>query len=301
MAIAYYSYKDWTEWPESDVLEYVSEIAAEHRLTGAETRHLKREMLSRAGHDGFRRPSPFGPFKLSQELEEAMCELGDEVQVDTLNRRLNRPYKPRQHNLEFRTRSVGRGLSRRHFTEIANETVQDQKIRRQHRKEFARRPFSTMSDAVRRLTSDALWHADCYSISQTDWIIRKGHDAPFTGMVWYAFEIERTFENAKAQIDVGNIEAAAAHGYKVGTLMAELGMLLAHGTIFEKYEAVSISQRDAGKARKQVSDEARQAAYWRFRQAGHKRIEAGRLAASELHLSEPSIRNAFPGGRYPRD
>lgn len=169
------------------------------------------------------------------------------------------------------------------------------------RRRKAKRPFDDAKIRTRGIAIRAMWVANCYPIEWENWLIPQGHNAPREGLVWYARELRRAVDNAEKQRQMDNSEAAMLHAFQAGALYSELEVRLAHGEKFDKYEAVSLSQRDAALARRIVPDEARRETYWRFRKDGHKRSEAGKLAGQELGLSEGSIRNAFPDSKYPAD
>ena len=172
---------------------------------------------------------------------------------------------------------------------------------RRQRRRIAKRPFATLWPSIRSIGDDAFWASNCYPVDSGTWLNLWDDGKPYESPLWYAHQLERMYENAKKQASTGNVEGAMWHAFRAGELQAELNLTLAHGRKFEKYDAVNRAQRDAAKARKSVPDETRRDVYWKYRKAGHKKIEAGRQAAKELGLSEPSIRNAFPGARYPAE
>lgn len=297
----YYDYRVWIGWPENDIREYAREIAADQSLTLTQSEHLERQMAQRAGHWPERKDW-IGPSKMDPDLESVYRSLGHgDEEIFKQNQRLNAPYIPPKFLLEERWETIGGGLTRKRARTITRESPAIKKRRQQDRRRKAKHPFTSMNLEMRNRSDDALWAANCYPIAYGDWLIPRGKEAPHEGLVWYSRELLNAYYNARDQARLGNSEAAMWHAFHAGALCAELDMRLAHGRTFDKYEAVSLAQRDAARSRKTVSDEVRREAYWRYRNQGDKRIEAGRSAASELGLSEASIRNAFPDGKYPPD
>lgn len=297
--IEYYDFRDWIAWPESDIVEYANEIAVAHGLSDSDTDYLRAAMTRRAGYWPVRRER-YGPRIMGPTEEALFRELGNgDDAVFAENARLNRPYIDPKFTRESRTELVGRGLTLRRKLLIEKESKALRKYGQRDRKRKAENPFSSMNASLIVLADDALWAANCYPVSSTDWIIRPGEEKPFEGLVWYSRELMAAYNNAKDQARLGNMQAALWHAFRAGSLKSELEIRLAHAEKFEMYEAVNQAQRDAAHARRKVPMESRIEAYLRYRNAGNKRIEAGRLAADELGISEPSIRNAFPNGRYP--
>ncbi len=297
----YYDYREWIIWPEEDIREYAREIAADQSLGSEQARYLEGRMAERAGYWPKVRPR-IGPFKVPHERELAMRSNGeDDDAVFAQNRRINSPYVSSKFNREIQWQAVGRGLTRRQVPRIVRQSPDHQRDMRRYRKQRGQRPFTSLNMQMRSRADDAMWAGNCYPISMTEWLIFEGADAPFEGLRWYSDELLGAYYNARELAARGNVEAAMWHAFRAGALDAELGMRIAYGELFEKFQAVSTAQRDAGKSRKRVPDEMRIDAYWRYRSEGNKRVEAGRLAAKELGLSESSIRNAFPDGVYPED
>lgn len=255
-------------------------------------------MLLRAGH--WRSPPKrFGPNKMNAELEASWRKLYPDGDTFEENRKLNTPERTRKYFRETKSYVLGTGLTKRQNHKVVRVSKDEMKWIKEERKWFARDPFGSLRPELSYLFSEALWHSNCYYLGFDSWIITSGNDAPFEGLRWYADEMMRAYHNALTHCEAGDGEGAAWHAFRAGTLQSELGIRLAHNAQFEKYEAVHNAQRDHAKARKTISDHARQEAYWHYRNAGHKRVESGRLAGEQLGLSEASIRNAFPGGKYP--
>lgn len=297
----YYDYRDWIGWPETDIREYAREIAANQSLTSAQAEHLEGQMATRAGQWPERRER-IGPSKMNADLELLYRSLGNgDDEIFQQNRRMNTPYVSPKYRVDSRWETIGSGLTRRRSRTITRESPAMKKERARARRRRAKHPFTTMNAEMRNRSDDAMWAANCYPIDRRNWLIPRGNDAPHEGLVWYSRELLKAYHNARDQAWLGNSEAAMWHAFRAGTLCTELGMRLAHGRKFDKYEAVSQAQRDAAQSRKTVPDEVRRETYWHHRKHGNKRIEAGRLAASELGLSEASIRNAFPNRKYPAD
>ncbi|WP_374420943.1 hypothetical protein [Novosphingobium arvoryzae] len=299
--IEYYDFRDWIAWPESDIVQYANEIAVAQGLSESEADYLRSAMTRRAGYRPVRREQ-YGPRIMNPTEEGLFRQLGNgDDAVFAENARRNKPYVDQKFTRQSRTELVGRGLTLRKKLLIEKESKALRKYRQRDRKRTAERPFSSMYQSLIVITDHALWAANCYPVSNKDWIIRPEEEKPFEGLVWYSRELMAAYSNAKDQARLGNIEAALWHAFRAGSLNSELEIRLAHAEKFEIYEAVNQAQRDAAHARRKVPNESRIEAYWRYRKAGHKRIEAGRLAADELGISEPSIRNAFPKGRYPQE
>lgn len=297
----YYDYRDWIGWPENDIREYAREIAADQSLTPTQAEHLERQMAQQAGHWP-ERTERIGPSKMDAEMESLYRSLGNgDGEIFQQNRRMNAPYLKPKYHLEARWETIGSGLTRRRSRTITRQSPALKKERQRARRRSAKHPFTSMNLEMRNRSDDAMWAANCYPIDYGNWLIRRGNDAPHEGLVWYSRELLTAYYNARDQARLGNSEAAMWHAFRAGTLCTELDMRLAHGRTFDKYEAVSLAQRDAALSRKTVPDEVRRETYWLYRKQGNKRIEAGRLAAAELGLSEASIRNAFPDGKYPAD
>jgi hypothetical protein len=296
----YYDFADWIEWPTEDIREYASEIAAANQLTAEQADHLGRQMTQKAGHWPILKER-IGPLKMSLDSEELFCSLGNEnAEVFEQNKRLNRPYvAPKFDYGEARCRTVGSRLTQRIVKDWIRKPAFFTKEERRAKRRMASRPFMHLLSDLRNQIDEAYWRANCYPINYGTWLLWGDHDKPYESLVWYGSELERVYYNARKQAELGNIEAAMFHAFKVGVLNAELGILMARGATFEKYQAVKMAQRDAAIARKTVPDETRRETYWKFRKAGNKKVEAGRLAGQELNLSEPSIRSAFPDGKYP--
>jgi len=298
----FYDYNEWREWPEGDVREYARELAQYLSLPSRQADHLEREMLQRAGI--WPRPQPrFGPFKMGEELEASFRSLGnDDQEVFNQNKRMNGPAHDRHtsnDDWDVRWETIGSGLSRRRVRQIVREPARVRKWRKEDRRAQARHPFAVMQGQIKMIAEDARWAANSLKIDHDTWMDKSGNDRPHEGYVWFAEQLSQAYGNARAQASLGNAEAAAYHAFRAGALFSELEMVLVHGARYEKYEAVQTAQRDAANARKRIPDEVRRATWWRYRELGHKRADAGRLAGEELGLSEASIRNAFPDYRYP--
>ena len=300
----YYDFQDWVHWPECDIRKYARAIAADNTLALEQADHLEAQMALQAGYYPSR-PKPFGPFKMDADLEASFRALEqDDAAVFEQNRSMNRPVSPTKDSEYWQDDhmvTVGSGLTRRFNRKILRESRRLRAERRRNRRRNARHPFTAMNPEIRGRAKEAMWRANCYPIGYSEWLIPQRNDAPFEGLVWYARELEKAYFNARDHAQRGDAEAAMWHAFRAGSLSTELGLRMTHGEVFEKYQAVSMAQSDAGKARKAIPDTVRRDAYWRYRKSGHKRTESGRLAGAELGLSEPSIRNAFPNQRYPAD
>lgn len=295
----YYEYRVWIDWPENEIREYSRNIAACRSLSPAQTEYLERQMVQRAGHWP-KRSELIGPSKMDANLETLFRSLGNGTdEVFRQNQRFNAPYVSPKYHHEVSWKIVGSGLTRKNLHKITRESSAAKKDRQRDRRRRSQMPFTSMNIEICSSSDEAMWAANCYPIDHERWLIPHGSDAPHEGLVWYSRELMNAYYNARNQAQDGNVETAMWHAFRAGTLHAELGVRLAHAGTFDKYEAVSVAQRDAGRSRKTISDEVRRETYWRYRNQGHKRVEAGRLAGSELGLSEASIRNAFAGGKYP--
>lgn len=296
----YYDYSEWTGWSEDDVREYAEEITTAHSLSDRQARYLTRRMLDEAGHH-YEVPLFSYPRKMDQRSEEIFRELqNDDEKIQEHNRTMNQPYilrTPRPPKVEWD--HVGRGLTRRSLrTNIKLSRHQWKEVRRVRRR-IGRHPFSPLALRISRRIEEGLWRSNALPIEHSEWLIQLDESRPYEGMKWYADRINEAFVNAQAQAKLGNSEAAMWHAFRAGSLLTELELRTNHGDMFEKYEAVKLAQINSGRSSKRTPDELRREIYWQFRKQGFKRIEAGRMAGRKLGLSESSIRNAFPDGRYP--
>lgn len=297
----YYDYRDWMAWPEDDIREYAREIAFDHSLSGEETAHLESQMAQHAGYWPITKKR-IGPWKMDADSEALYRSLGNnDEEVLSQNRRMNRFSKEQRFQVEGEWATLGSGLTRRSTRKITWASRAWRKEDKRAKRHRADQPFISINLEMRALADEALWAANCYPRDYGVWLVRHGNDAPHEGLIWYSNELLRAYDNARRQEAQGNHDAAIWHAFRTGVLCTELAMRLAHGPTFDKYQAVNSAQRDAARSRKIIPDGARREAYWRYRNEGHKRTEAGRLAGEELGISASSIRNAFPDGRYPPD
>jgi hypothetical protein len=298
----YYDYFTWIEWPETDIREYASEIASDNLISAEWAKRLAARMAERAGYMETR-PERIGPKKMSEESEQLFRSIGEEdADIFAQNQRLNRPRVPPIYDPgEMRQKILGAGLTQRFTREWVREPTIFRVERKRARRKRAQRPYLHLISEIRALCEDAMWQANCYPVGAGEWLIWGDHNRPYESLVWYSEQLEQFYYNGRKQAELGNIEAAMFHAFRAGVMHTELTLLMARGTTFEKYLAVNSAQRDAAKSRKTISDELRQETYWKFRKAGNKKVESGRLAGAELGLSEPSIRNAFPDSKYPDD
>lgn len=298
--MSFYDYLDWSEWPEADVREYALELATYHRLTEVEANYLERRMLDEAGHypiPGWKR---VGPRKSSAEEEELSRALGqsdaDRFQQNVL---INRPQKidvPAMEEATYAT--IGNGLTRRFIRQGGLNKHLSTEFAKRRRSE-ARHPFSSLNPAIQNLCNRALWRANCIPISSINWLVQPADRKPREGVWWYVKQLEHAYNNAREQAKLGNVEGAMWHAFRAGGLKLELEIKLAHGATFEKYEAVSIAQREAGLSKSQATVQMKQDAYRRQREANKaiSKTEAARRAAKELgYRGATAIVRAFPDG-----
>jgi hypothetical protein len=268
----YYDYRDWLEWPESEIRAYARAIADDNSLSLAEAEHMETQMVRKAG---------YWPA------------------VANAKARPNSSLGKSRYAREERWLSFGNGLTKKVARRVIRQSAASKKEGQRARKKFAANPIPHLKMRVVDMVVEAKWASNSYPIDHGRWLVTSQYDSPFESLDWYGRELLAAFSNAQAQADKGNNQFALYHAFRAGELHAELAVRLAHGEVYEKFQAVSTAQSDAAKARKSISDDLRRETYWKHRQEGNKRVESGRLAAAELGLSEPSIRNAFPGGRYP--
>lgn len=301
----YYDYHEWIHWPESDVREYAREIAAAQSLAADDANYLERQMAWKAGYwPDIYKPGPAGPRKMDAEMEEQFRSMGDDDEaIFNHNCSINEPkiYMRPKYDVDITEKTIGIGLTRRRLAEVKPKNRTAKQWQYEQKKRIANDPFRHLHHRVRLLANEAHWQANCYPTSGGNWLIKKGNDEPYKGLVWYSNQLFEVFNNALNQMKIGNIQAAMLHAFRVGELCSQLEIRMVHGVTYEKYEAVKIAQSDAAQSRKIIPDELRRETYWRYRHEGNKRIESGRSAALELGLSEPSIRNAFPGKKYPTE
>jgi len=269
----YYDYRDWLEWPESEIRTYARAIAADNSLSPAEAEHLEMQMIQKAGH--------------WPEIAQAKAN------------RSNSPPGKSRYKRQDRWLMRGSGLTKKIVRQTIRQSAASRKEGLRARRKFAANPIPHMKMRVVDMAIEAKWAANCYPIDYGRWLPTSENSAPFEGLDWYGRELLSAFANAQSQAGKGNSQFAIYHAFRAGELFAELAIRMAHGELFEKFQSVSAAQSDAAKARKTIPDDVRREAYWKYRQEGNKRVESGRLAAADLGISEPSIRNAFPGGRYP--
>jgi len=300
-------YSLWSNWDAAEVRDYAVRLSAWFGLDPSQQKYLSEQMLFRIGVWPFQADRRLlFPVIIGPEEEAELRSIGfSDAALLRHNQQLNRPArkiarKPASQPCGWRT--LGAGLTRRVIFEPRSKNADERSAERRHNKYKGEAPFRHLGASLDRLTTECFWQSNCYPFEAGEWILGEGATEPYQGLVWYALQLERAFENACAQDALKNSEAAMSHAFRAGGLCTELQILLARGKLFEKYEAVNLAQRDAARARLTVSMEARRKEYWGFRAGGHKRVEAGRLAAAALGFaSESSIRQAFPNQKYPAD
>jgi hypothetical protein len=128
---------------------------------------------------------------------------------------------------------------------------------------------------------------------------KKDAFEPFSGLAWYAFELEKKYESALRHIRQGSVEVGAYYAFEAGKLYSELEAMEELGEFFAKSVETKIKQKEAGKSTTKVSKEDRHTQYLKFRKLGDKKTIAAQNAAHELGVSLSTIRNAFPNSRLP--
>lgn len=299
-SMSFYDYRDWSEWPEADVKEYAQELASFYNLAAEEAAYLTQRMLDEAGHYPLPGWKKVGPKKSSAEQEELSRALG-ESDADRFeqNVRINRPMKIDGLAVEEPSyTTVGNGLTKR-LTRRGGFSKQLSTEFNKRQRRNARHPFSSLNPEIRNLSNKALWQANCIPVSSVDWLVRPIDRKPREGVWWYVKQLEHAYYNAREQAKLGNFEGAMWHAFRAGELKSELEIRLAHGELYEKYEAVRSAQREAGKTSATATNEEKQAAYRRQRAANRaiSNTEAARRAARELGYKGPTaIVRAFPDG-----
>lgn len=297
-------FAEWVRLPRKEVAELARRLGDHFGLTDEECRHLRNAMVNQC-HEP---PAPrYGPFRVGEcyaETVAAMASMeGREVNVAdelfAINVRLNKPSSPRERVEPWRYRKLGDGLTAR--SEVANAQPEVRQFLRERSTKAAARPFQIQARTMQLECDKMLWEADYLQISYDRWIMPHHTIEPYTHLIWYAQRVGERLENARAQADDGNIEAAMWHALNAGELLGEMRLKHAHDDFFKKQVETRRRQADAGASTAKATVEQRQAAYWRHRRIGNKKKEAGTLAGLELGVSESTVRNAFPGGRYPAD
>lgn len=296
-------YQEWITWPVEEVRAYAAALARIMNLSAKQAKDLLYFMEFEC-HNYVRPSRPPGPLKISPENEERARFIGlSEDGIFSFNRQMNEPDPIDEKHWEVQHLVRGSGLTSRHFVSHLPIVREEKSAIKKRRKRWSRQPLRNIQSDIFLLCDRALWMANCYRCGyEMWWKPPEVEREPYAGLIWYAETLRRTYKNVLRQLALGDSEAAAWHAMRAGELKAELSIKLAHGKTFEKQQSVLQRQRDAGAASRKTTDEERRAAYLRYRADGHKRIEAGRLAAQELGFaSEASIRNAFPGRAYPDD
>lgn len=297
-------FAEWVRWPRAEVAELAGQLGDHFGLTDEECRHLLNAMVNQC-HEP---PAPrYGPVKVGEYYAEIVAEMaslaGREVDVSdelfAINVRLNKPHSPREVVEPWRYRKLGDGLTVR--TELAEAQPEVRRFQRERSTKAAAHPFRTQARTMQLECDNMLWEANYLQISYDRWIMPHRKIQPYTHLIWYAQRVGERLGNARAQADAGNIEAAMWHALNAGDLLGEMRLKHAHDEFFKKQVETRRRQVDAGASTAKATVEQRQAAYWRHRRMGNKRKEAGTLAGLELGVSESTVRNAFPGGRYPAD
>jgi len=213
-------------------------------------------------------------------------------------------------------RIVGRGLGRKMVSELLPKRevdpvlIDDWRLAKQMRKDrLGRKPFSGLNTRIRRCFKEISAELgleeeyDSFDEGEQGFLSTVYGPAeafePYSGLAWYALEIERVYDNARTHVWSENAEVGAYYAFNLGMLLAEFEAMRNAGSFLDQAQRIKQSQREAGRASTKVSKEARQSAYRRYRTAGDKRTEAAKNAATELGVSLSTIRNSFPDSRLP--
>lgn len=212
----HFDFSEWTTWPDEDVKLYAREIATDGFLSEKEAASLELNMLGQAE---LHRPAP----------------------ADAATRKAQDGWQP-----EITVSTFGDGLSRRTSYVLANETRWLRKERKHKLRQVMRTiPFSFLQRRIDSLANEAMWRGNCYKINWHKWLFYADQDKPYEGSYWYARELQMTYDNARRQVKLGNIEAAMRHAFRAGELKCELEMIMAHGLAYKKYESTVIAQRES--------------------------------------------------------
>jgi hypothetical protein len=212
-------------------------------------------------------------------------------------------------------RQYGRGLGKKADQILARKCDVDGslisywKFRKQIRKKRAEQPLDSMNSEIKGLLKGIIEREGLSYGESIDFGFGDGQSAdtiigphsafePYSGLAWYALEIERVYENCRKQIDLDESGRAAYHAFRLGMLFQEFQQMEITGEFFDQAVAVKLAQKSAGKASQKVPIELRQATYQTFRAKGDKKTIAAQNAACELNISVSTIRNAF-GGKLP--
>lgn len=316
MSVDTYPYAEWTKWPEEDVREWVEEIAAAFSLNNFDTAQLLEEMLSRSGNWKDPPEEARFPIKMTEQLEQAHCaaylalhsgrdENSNSLQLAIFeqNKRLNRPrqtpdFKP---TVWERQRVVGSGLTQRVYWRPHREGLMLEEGKRAAAKArafMARHPLRSEQSRMENDMREWLWRSGCVEISHMRWMVPESQQSERDGMWWYFERIGERLDMARRQIKEGEAERAAWHSLHAGRLFAEMEIKASHDAFFQKTLRTRDAQSDGGRSTRKGPQEARQAAWRKYREEGYASVMAGEMAGQELGVSETTIRRAF-GGSYP--
>lgn len=202
---------------------------------------------------------------------------------------------------EYNTREQGWGLNRQQVTtwKPKKESKQQWDDRKHARKWLSRDPFSLVQLGIKRFIEDAHWLLNCIPLGFGRWLLPRepqGYGDP----LYFLDLIERRFQNVQKQIELGNAGGAALHAYQLGMLQKQLELDMAAGGDFEKWEDLK-TRLSSRKGHRAVSPQVLRDEFRRLRPSCKNATAAGRQVAEIFGISEGSVRNAFPGSRWPRE
>jgi hypothetical protein len=178
------------------------------------------------------------------------------------------------------------------------------KAKKKVRKDNAKRPIDSINMQIKGLWKRIFERENLENVGYIENGFENGDPAqlisgpnssfePYSGLAWYAGEIERIYENCRSQIDLGESERAAHHAFRLGMLFQEFQHMESAGEFFDKSVATKLAQKSAGSASMKVPVELRKTTYQKHRSNGDKHTEATNNAALDLSVSASTIRNAL--------
>lgn len=300
------SYDEWTTWPIGDVIDFADDLAAQVGLDDAERLELRESMWFEAGYGPWsvqgpkpryfkfpRVPPPKDGFSEAEWMEIARLHNAprDPEPIATATQ-AERP--------EYRWEDRGDGLSARRVLVSGPFMVE-------HRRKMQVDPFRIEAGRICNEALLLLWRKGHFRISRfaEQWIGPPGLGEPHKGLFWYYSRVIRWRIAANHFVNSpfrSSRQRAMFCALKMGQTFTEMELRAAHNDFHVKSQLTRDSQSAGGKKNRAApSDEQRRAAWWKYRQQGMGKVDAGWAAADELGLSEPSIRRAFPNDRYPND
>ena len=311
-------FDEWKHWGRDELRSYAEELGEFHQLTGEETDRLFFKMgLQSVARRSW--PKRQGPLIIEQRTKELLIEIktvengGNALADDVIQqlvweecRRLNVPYPEVGSEAiipDLKVVSVGRGLTRKSYI------VREEKSFRRFLADakYRKSPSSLPRDALRHRRRDVerdmreiLWSKDYITFDDVTWFCPKGYNDPFEGLFWYYQEVCERLAKAERKLKHKMFAESASLAFEAGELFSEMKLKAAHDEFFSKAQATRQSQSDGGAKRKKLHDpELAKETWWKYRNQGYKKADAGRAAGRELGLSERTIRRSFEGESYP--